>query len=195
MSSSQKISYGITGGIGSGKSYVCALLKDMGYPVFCCDTAAKHIIRTNENVRQMLTRIVGEGLYDEAGVLVKSRLAEFLCRGQESADRVNQVVWPQVAEAFKQWEQQQESRYVFMECALLFESGFHRLTTRTVHIAAPREVRIRRVMERDKVSRATALRWLRLQMPERKKRSRADYVINNDAQTPLRPQIESLMQG
>ena len=195
MSSTQKISYGITGGIGSVKSYVCALLKDMGYPVFCCDTAAKHIIRTNENVRQMLTRIVGEGLYDEAGVLVKSRLAEFLCRGQESADRVNQVVWPQVAEAFKQWEQQQESRYVFMECALLFESGFHRLTTRTVHVAAPREVRIRRVMERDKVSRATALRWLRLQMPEREKRRRADYVINNDGQTLLRPQIESLMQG
>ena len=195
MSLTRKISYGITGGIGSGKSYVCARLKDMGYPVFCCDTEAKRIIRTDEHVRLALTRIVGKGLYDENGMLVKSRLAEFLCRGKESADRVNQVVWPQVAEAFKQWELQQESRYVFMECALLFESGFHQLTTHTVHVAAPREVRIRRVMERDKVNRATALRWLRLQMPERERRRRADYIINNDGQTPLKPQIKSLIQG
>lgn len=195
MKTTPKISYGITGGIGSGKSYVCAVIKDMGFPVFCCDTEAKRIIRTDEDVRQALTSIVGEGLYDEAGALVKSRLAEYLCSGSDNAHRVNQIVWPRVAEAFKRWEQQQESRFVFMECALLFESGFHYLTTRTVHVAAPRETRIRRVMERDKVSRATALRWIRLQMPEREKRRRADHILNNDGQTPLKPQIETLLQG
>lgn len=195
MNTSPKISYGITGGIGSGKSYVCALIKDMGFPVFCCDTEAKRIIRTDEAVRQALTAVVGEGLYDESGVLVKSRLAEYLCSGSENADRVNRIVWPRVAEAFKQWEQQQASPFVFMECALLFESGFHRLTTRAVHVAAPRETRIRRVMQRDKVSRATALRWIGLQMSEREKRRRADHILNNDGQAPLRPQIETLLQG
>lgn len=194
MTSTKKISYGITGGIGSGKSYVCRIIKDIGYPVFCCDTTAKHIIRTDEHVRQALTRIVGEGVYDEAGRLVKSRLAAFLCSSPDNADRVNQIVWPLVAEAFVQWEKAQTERIVFMECALLFESGFHRLTTRTIHVAAPRETRIRRVMERDKVSRATALRWIKMQMPEREKRRRADHIIHNDGQTALMPQLLQLLQ-
>lgn len=188
--------YGITGGIGSGKSYVCRMLENAGFPVFYCDAAAKHIIRTDEAVRRELTAVVGPELYDETdGHLVKPVMAAYVCRGGSHAARVDAIVWPRVAAAFDAWHKKQTSQAVFMECALLFEAGFDRLTDFTVLVEAPEEVRIARVMERDNVSRSKAKGWMSLQMPEREKRSRADFVICNDGEADLRPQIRRILGG
>lgn len=182
--------YGITGGIGSGKSHVCRLLEKAGHPVFYCDDVAKHIIRTDAAVRRELTALVGTALYDETdGHLVKPVLAAYVCRGGGHAARVDAIVWPRVAAAFEAWCEEQASPVVFMECALLFESGFDRLTDFSVLVTAPEEVRIARVMERDGVSRSKAKEWMALQMPEQEKMARADLVIRNDGQTDLMPQI------
>lgn len=91
---------GLTGGIGSGKSYLCHRLEASGFRVFYCDDEAKRIIRTDPAVRQELQAIVGSHLYDADGKLVKSVLAGWLCRGREWAARVDAVVHPRVAEAF-----------------------------------------------------------------------------------------------
>lgn len=182
--------YGITGGIGSGKSHVCRLLEKAGHPVFYCDDVAKHIIRTDAAVRRELTALVGTALYDETdGHLVKPVLAAYVCRGGGHAARVDAIVWPRVAAAFEAWCKEQASPAVFMECALLFESGFDRLTDFSVLVTAPEEVRIARIMARDGVSRSKAKEWMVLQMPEQEKMARADLVIRNDGQTDLMPQI------
>lgn len=183
---------GITGGIGSGKSYVCRLLEQTGIPIFYTDDEAKKLIRHHRPLQQQLTAIVGPGLYDAEGRLVKSVMAAFLCRGEDYAEQVNRVVHPCVAEAFRKWAGSQTAPLAGMECALLFESGFNRLVDRTLLVAAPLELRISRVMQRDRLNRQQALHWIQLQMTEEEKRRLADYVIENDEVQPLEPQISDL---
>ncbi len=171
---------GITGGIGSGKSYVCHWLEEMGLPVFYCDDEAKRIIRTHPVVRQELTALVGSAVYDADGQLVKPVLAAYLCTSPEHAARVDAIVHPVVAEEFCTWADSQTARTVIMECALLFESGFDRLVHHTVHVSAPLELREKRVMARDGVTLEKVQAWMSLQMPEEEKARRADSVLHND---------------
>lgn len=91
---------GITGGIGSGKSYICAQLEAAGHHIFYCDDEAKRIIRTDPEVQRQLSEIVGPELYDAEGKLVKSVLAAYLCQGRSYARRIDEVVHPRVAQAF-----------------------------------------------------------------------------------------------
>lgn len=185
--------YGITGGIGSGKSHVCRLLEKAGHPVFYCDDVAKHIIRTDAAVRRELTALVGTALYDETdGHLVKPVLAAYVCRGGGHAARVDAIVWPRVAAAFREWRTRQASPMVLMECALLFESGFDHLTDLSVLVHAPEETRIARVMRRDGVPREKVEAWMSLQMPEEEKRRRADLLIDNGEGADLPAQIRRI---
>jgi len=185
--------YGITGGIGSGKSHVCRMLEARGLPVFYCDDEAKRLLRTDPALRQALTREVGPALYaGPGGQLVKPVLAAYLCRGRAFAARIDAIVWPRVAEAFRTWCAGQCAPTLLMECALLFESGFDRLTDRSVLVSAPEETRIARLMRRDGVSRAKAKQWISLQMPEEEKRKRADFVIDNSDGADLPAQIRRI---
>ncbi len=182
----------ITGGIGSGKSHICRILERRGIPVFYCDDEAKRIIRSDEDVKSRLKALVGNALYDADGKLCKPVLAAFLCKGKEYASGVDAIVHPQVAKAFTTWCEAQEASIVAMECALLFESGFNRLVDKVIHIAAPEEVRIERVMQRDGVSREKALAWMALQMPEEEKERRATHIICNDEAQNVETQMTEL---
>ena len=184
----------ITGGIGSGKSYICRSIEAAGYPIFYCDDEAKRIIRGDKQVQQALRELVGEGVYNEEGKLVKPVLAAFLCKGKAYAAQVDAIVHPRVGETFIEWCEQQTTDKVFMECALLFESGFDRYVDFTIHVAAPQDVRLQRVMTRDNVTREKALEWMALQMPEEEKARRADFIINNDGTSELEPQIKQILE-
>lgn len=183
---------GITGGIGSGKSYVCRELEAMGVPVFYCDDAAKHLIRTDHSLQEALTGLVGQNLYAD-GRLQKPVLADYLCRGDEYAARVNAIVHPRVAQAFLDWCEQAEAPLLGMECALLFEARFDRLVDETLLIAAPEDVRLGRVMQRDGVSEEKARAWMALQMQEEEKARRAHHRLLNDGATPVGPQLQALL--
>ena len=183
----------ITGGIGCGKSYVCRSIESEGYPIFYCDDEAKRIIRGDEQVKQALKQLVGEDVYDADGKLVKPVLAAFLCRGKDYAAQVDAIVHPRVGETFIKWCEQQTTEKVFMECALLFESGFDRYVDYTIFVAAPYQVRLQRVMSRDNVTQEKALEWMALQMPEGEKARRADFIVNNDGDTPIEPQIRQIL--
>lgn len=242
---------GITGGIASGKSYVCAQLEQAGHTVFYCDSEAKRIIRTDPEVRRQLSQLVGSDLYDAQGQLVKSKLAAWLCKGKAHAAQVDAIVHPRVAEAFarraaalssdwegglparhkehglpaRQWEgelpachkeyglparqhdagrkpalpealfpsfphKQLDSvqqliclppqRVLFMECALLFESGFDRLVDCSLLIHVSASTQLQRLMARDHIPESKAHEWMALQLSEEQKLERADYVLDND---------------
>ena len=109
----------ITGGIGSGKSFVCRRLEARGIRVYDCDAAAKRLMRTSEQLIQSLTELVGEGVYKD-GVLQKKVLAEFLLASEENKQAVNDIVHPAVASDFE------ASGYEWLESAILFDSGFNR---------------------------------------------------------------------
>lgn len=173
-------SIAVTGGIASGKSQVCSVILEAGYPVFFCDDEAKRIIRTDVAVREALTALVGSGLYDAEGRLVKHRLASFLCQGKTAAAQVDAIVHPRVALAFQQWLEGQTSRLAFMECALLFESGFDVLVDESMLVFTPEPLRTQRLMRRDGISAGQAAKWMALQMSEDEKIQRASTVILND---------------
>lgn len=307
----------VTGGIGSGKSYLCKRIEAAGHPVFYCDDEAKRIIRTDPEVQADLRRLVGEEVYGAEGRLVKSVLAAYLCRGREYSARVDAIVHPRVARAFAERAKEMEARAVedfslkqnkgfgklggadvrqtqdsetkaepaelqtdvsqpviqsgvapaqisqsiitsadskahvpqtvmtadisqaqqlgtielsaaakekgapssslfsvflsrfprrsdegnsrpvfagledvlaacparrvlFMECALLYESGFDCLVHRTLLAHVSAETQVRRVMARDGVSRAAALSWMALQLSEDDRLRRADIVVDNE---------------
>ena len=178
---------GIAGGIGSGKSYVCKLLAQRGIEVYDCDAAAKRLIRTSPDIRQQLTELIGPETYQEDGSLNKSVVAHFLLESETNAKAIDAIVHPAV---FRDFE---ESGSLWMESAIMFESGAYRYVDRVVVVTAPEEVRIQRVMQRDGISREKVLEWLQRQWPQDEVRRRADYEIVNDGQADLPSQIERLL--
>ena len=187
---------GITGGIGSGKSYVCRLLQKRGYEVYDCDDAAKRLIRTSPVIRQELTDLIGSDTYFEEGggrkdkkyILNKKAVAEFLLASEENAHAIDRIVHPAVFQDFI------DSGMEWMESAIIFESGIYRLVDRIIVVTAPEEVRIQRVMQRDGISREKVLEWIGRQLPQDIVRERADYEIVNDGEADLDRQLDALLE-
>lgn len=178
---------GITGGIGSGKSYVCRQLEKYGIEVYDCDAAAKRLIRTSPVIRQQLTALVGENAYVD-GQLNKAAIAQFLLQSEDNAKAIDAIVHPAV---FKDFE---ESGMQWMESAIMYESGICRLVDKVVVVTAPLEVRIKRVMQRDHISREKVLQWMQRQWAQDEVRQRADYEIVNDGKTDIASQIERIIE-
>lgn len=175
------IKIGITGGIGSGKSYVCRLLEQRGIEVYDCDAAAKRLIRTSTRLRQQLKELIGS--------LQKADISRFLLASEGNQQAVNAIVHPAVFQDFE------ASGMQWMESAILYESGADRLVDRVVVVTAPEEVRIERVMSRDSISREKALQWIARQWPQEEVRQRADFEIVNDGEADLEKQIERLLRS
>ena len=171
---------GITGGIGSGKSYVCKRLAKHGIEVYDCDAAAKRLIRTSPGLQQQIIRLVGS--------LDKAAMSRFLLASESNQQAMNAIVHPAV---FRDFEQ---SGMQWMESAILFESGADTLVNKTVAVTAPQEVRIQRVIERDGITREKALQWMARQWSQADVMARADYIIVNDGVTDIDKQIESLLE-
>jgi dephospho-CoA kinase len=178
----------ITGGIGSGKSYVCQLLEKHGIKVYDCDAAAKRLMRTSATLRQQLRQLVGPQVY-RGCILQKRVLAEFLLASEANKQAVNEIVHPAVALDFI------ESDYQWLESAILFDSGFHRRVpfSFVVCVSAPEAVRVQRIMARDGISEAKALEWIHRQMPQEQVEAQSDFVIVNDGVAPLEPQVDKLI--
>lgn len=177
----------VTGGIGSGKSYVCQRLIDRGIAVFNCDEVAKTLIREQKTLQQQLTALVGDDLYSE-GVLNKAVMARFILASADNAQKVDGIVHPAVARAFV------ESGMQWMECAILFESGFNRLVDTVIYVDAPLEVRIERVMRRDHIDRRKTLEWMQRQMDPDEARKRSHYVILNDGFSDIDEQLNQIIK-
>ena len=178
----------ITGGIGSGKSYICRLLEQRGIAIYDCDAAAKWLMRTSATLQHELRTLIGPEAYDAQGCLDKAVVARFLLASEQNAQALDAVVHPAVAADFEQ------SGYTWMECAILYESGFDRLVDRVVMVSAPEDVRIQRIVRRDGISPAKALEWIGRQWPQQQVRQRADYEIVNDGSHDIDGQINRLLQ-
>ena len=178
----------ITGGIGSGKSYVCQLLEKHGIKVYDCDAAAKRLMRTSATLRQQLRQLVGPQVY-RGCILQKRVLAEFLLASEANKQAVNEIVHPAVALDFI------ESGYQWLESAILFDSGFHRRVpfSFVVCVSAPEDVRVQRIMARDGISEAKALEWIHRQMPQEQVEALSDFVVVNDGVMQLETQVDKLI--
>ena len=179
--------FAITGGIGSGKSYVCHLLEKRGISVYDCDEAAKRLMRSDKSLQMMLQHLIG-GDVCRNGIIEKRVLAAFLLENDAHKQAVNDIVHPAVANDFML------SNLQWLESAILFESGFNRRVkfNHVVCVSAPLEMRVRRIMERDSITRESALQWIDRQMPQEEIEKRADFVIVNDGRASLETQIDKM---
>lgn len=177
---------GITGGIGSGKSYICKLLAERGIKVYDCDSEAKRLMRSSETIKQQLTSLIGQDAYIDS-MVNKAVVAKYLLASESNAHAIDAIVHPAVADDFKQ------SGYDWMECAIMFESGFNKLVDRVIVVTAPEEVRIERIMKRDNISRQMAESWIARQWPQEKVRQLSHYEIINDGIHDVGLQIDTLI--
>lgn len=179
----------ITGGIGSGKSYVCRILEKHGIRVYDCDAGAKRLMRTDADLQAGLRKLVGEEVYSADGILQKPVLAQFILTGEANKQAVNDVVHPAVARDFEQ------SDCEWMESAILFDSGFNRRThfDKVVCVSAPVAVRLQRIMQRDHISQEKAQQWIDAVMPQEELIVRSDYEIVNDGVSDVEAQVVHLL--
>ena len=178
----------ITGGIGSGKSFVCRELERHGIKVYDCDAGAKRLMRSDANLQHELVSLVGEDVYQN-GMLQKPVLAKFLLASEANKQAVNDVVHPVVARDFEQ------SDYDWLESAILFDSGFDRRThfDFVVCVTAPIPVRLDRIMQRDHISCDKAREWIDAVLPQEELASRSDFEIINDGVRGVKEQVEALL--
>ena len=172
---------GITGGIGSGKSYISSFLQEhFGIPVYDCDKEAKRLTATNKEIRQQLIALVGPKVFD-GDVLNKALLADYLFSDPEHASGVNAIIHPAVLKDFNQWASKQEDKeLVALESAILFESGFNAFVDKVLFVDAPEDVRLQRAMNRDSASEAQIKARMKMQQPELH-RLQADFIIDNSS--------------
>ena len=178
---------GITGGIGSGKSYICQRLKTRGIEVYDCDSAAKRLIRTSDSIRRQLTQLIGEDTYI-GDSLNKVAVARFLLASESNAHAIDHIVHPAVFQDFM------DSGMQWMESAILYESGINKLVDCVIVVTAPLEIRIQRVMQRDGITRENVEQWMQRQWSQEEVRKRADYEIVNDGIADIDAQIDIILE-
>jgi len=184
---------GLTGGIGSGKSIISRLLNIMGIPVYIADNESKRLTESSPVIRKKLTEKFGADLY-AGGKLNKALLASMIFENEDNRNYVNSVIHPVVRADFEDWKAQHpHSTLLVIEAAILYESGFDDTVDFMVAVAAPEELRIRRVELREGLSRASIISRMRSQLPDEEKIRRSDFVIYNDDRQALIPQVEKML--
>ena len=185
---------GVTGGIGSGKSYICRIISSLGFPVYNCDAEAKKLMNTNKHIINLLKQLIGENSYDSEGNLNKPIIAQFLFANEENAHKINSVVHPVVKEDFRSWASAQNADLIFMESAILFESGFNDVVDNVITITAPPETRIERTIRRDNTTREQVIARMNQQMQDEERVRLSDYIISNNTNDNVEQQIKTIIE-
>ena len=183
---------GITGGIGSGKSYIAKVFKTLNIPFYDADREAKALMNTSEIVRQGLVEAFGTQVYQENGLLNRKWLADQVFNNVEKLALLNSIVRPVVIQHAEARGNAQQTCYNLKEAALLFESGSYKTLDYTILVVAPQDIRIKRVIQRDNVSKDEVINRINKQMPDESKMELANFIIVNDEKTPLLPQIYNI---
>ena len=182
------IMIGLTGGIGSGKSVVSKVFATLGIPVFNADEEAKRIMQTSTEIKTKLIEQFGTDIYNESG-LDKEKLASIVFNDPFQLQLLNAIVHPLTIQAAKDWAAKQTSAYVIKEAALIFESGAADGLFKVIGVTAPLSLRTHRVMQRDGITKDQVDARMRNQISDTIKMRLCDYVIENNNQQMVIPQV------
>ena len=184
---------GLTGGIGSGKTYVSKIFQNLGYPVFNADIQAKKCLAEDKDLIKKIKNNFGSAIY-KAGELQKKELANIVFNNIQKLDQLNKLVHPVVKKRFSDWYKKKNASLVIKEAAILFESDSHFGLDAIICISCPEAIRIERVVKRDQISKDEILNRINKQMPQIKKEKLSNYVIANDGSQLLLPQIVNILK-
>lgn len=184
---------GLTGGIGSGKSVIAQVFQVLQVPVFDADSSAKRLMNENHSVRDAIIRHFGPECYN-GNTLNRSHLASLVFADQNKLDLLNSIVHPVTIADAMAWFSKQSAPYAVKEAALLFESGTAEGLDYVIGVTAPRALRIRRVMQRDGIHEEKITERMRHQLDESVKMKLCDFIIYNDEQQLVIPQVLAIHQ-
>lgn len=183
---------GLTGGIGSGKSFIANILEHMGFPVYYSDLRSKELTKSNPSIKMGLISLFGEDVFID-GQLNTQLVATKIFENEELRQKVNQLIHPIVRKDFDDWATNQHSELVFNEAAILFETGAYKNFEANILICAPLELKIERVMKRENCSKEEVMDRMSKQWSDEDKMKLADFVINNDECNPILTQLELVL--
>jgi len=184
---------GITGGIGSGKSTVAKVFEVLGIPVYYADDAGKRLMNENLELKDQVKKIFGEDAYKN-DLLDRKYLAEIVFKSPEKLALLNSIVHPATIADAENWMLQQTAPYAIKEAAIIFESGAQEFLDYVIGVYTPAPLRIQRTMHRDGITRDEVIARMDKQLDETIKMRLCDFVVVNDEQQLLIPQVVALHQ-
>ncbi|MFN8257313.1 MAG: dephospho-CoA kinase [Bacteroidales bacterium] len=184
------IKVGLTGGIGCGKSTVGKIFIALGVPLYDSDYEAKQLYVKDLQLKTDLISIFGKEVYLSNGNINKEYLSKIVFTDKNRLDELNKLVHPLVKRNFEAWQNSHfNEKYIIKEAAILFESGAYKQVDKIVLVVSPEELRIKRIIERDKLSVEQVKQKMNQQMIQDELVKRSDYIIVNDENKALLPQV------
>ncbi len=188
------IKLGVTGGIGSGKSVVCEVLRLHDIPVYDADLEAKRLNDTSPVIREKLIEAFGAELYKN-DKLDRKKLAQLIFNDEKNLHRVNSIIHPELAKHFEKWTDERiEHPIAAIDAAVLFEAGFQQFVDKTITVFSPVETRIERVVKRDNLTKEQILSRINSQMSDEEKIRLSDFVIINDNKHSILEQVSTILK-
>ena len=185
------IKVGLTGGIGSGKTTVAKIFKQLGVPVYFSDDRAKYLMLNNQFLRESMISVFGDKVIIN-GFLNRSYIASKVFENPKELIKLNALVHPFVQRDFDVWSASQTSNYVLKEAAIIFETGAHKLLDKVVLVQSLEDLKVSRIMFRDGITEEEVFKRMSKQWSDSQKRINADYIIQNDEKCSLIYQVLKL---
>ena len=185
---------GITGGIGAGKSLVASMAEALGYPVYYADSEAKRLMADSPYIKEALVALLGQNAY-VGGTLNRRYIAKSIFGNGPLLQKINALVHPAVKADFEAWAAQHSNApLLFLESALIYEAQLQTTLNAVICITAPLPIRVSRAMQRDLATENEVLKRIAAQQKEEEAAQKADFIICNDNQTALIPQLETILE-
>ena len=181
---------GLTGGIGSGKSYISQIFSTLGVPVYDADTKTKLLYDSDAELRAALVRLLGEEIFKD-GILQKEIMAAKIFSHSDVLAAVNALVHPVVLRDFASWRARQ-SGYVILESAILAQTPFAGVADKMLTVSTPMALRLERLQRRDQTEQQDQQRRIARQWSDEMREAKADFIIYSDGKSPLLPQVDKI---
>ncbi|MFN8318219.1 MAG: dephospho-CoA kinase [Saprospiraceae bacterium] len=183
------IKLGITGGIGSGKSTICKIFETLGVPVYYADDRAKSIMTSNAVVKKAILSLFGVDAYFRNGRLNRAFISQAVFQNPVLREKMNQIVHPAVIEDGRRWQEAQTADITLKEAALLIQSGSYKELDYIILVTCPEEIRIQRVMKRNRMNRQAVVARIKSQLSEAEMKEYADWIVVNDGSQSVIAQV------
>ena len=185
---------GITGDIGSGKTTVSNILSHLGYKVYNSDERAKYLMETDSNIVKEITDLLGDSAYKK-GSLNKKLISQSIYNDHSLREKINAIVHPVTINDFNQWVTENKDPILIKESALIYQSGSHKELNSIILVEARKDIRIKRVLERDKHrKKEEVLQIINSQKLKNKEDLNPDYILENNGENLLLPKVIHIIE-
>lgn len=185
---------GITGDIGSGKTTVSNILSHLGYKVYNSDERAKYLMETDSNIVEKISDLLGESAYKK-GSLNKKLISQSIYNDHSLREKINAIVHPVTINDFNQWVTENKDPILIKESALIYQSGSYKELNSIILVEARKDIRIKRVLERDKHRKEEeVLQIINSQKLKNKEDLNPDYILENNGENLLLPKVIHIIE-